>query len=112
MAFHPALSPPRLERIDLPQVSGGAAGDRAGSAALVCVPCAAAAFPEFSLDPAAEVKYKYGDDGPVSAMEVQVEVPGIRAELLAAEASSGGVTGQSSEGLEWLMVHEAGPRRG
>lgn len=76
----------------------GAPGPSPRSSALVCGPCAAVAFPEFSVDPAAEVNFQYGDDGPVTAVDVAVEVPDIRVEFLPMEASSE-VTAGEFEGL-------------
>lgn len=45
---------------------------------LVCDACAARIFPEASVHPAGEVRFRYGDDGPVTAVDVALEIPGIQ----------------------------------
>lgn len=45
---------------------------------LVCDGCAARLFPETSLHPSGQVRFRYGDDGPVAALDVALEVPGIQ----------------------------------
>lgn len=68
-------------------ISAGAASDGDTSAllpALVCDACAARIFPESSVRPAGEVRYRYGDDGPVTAVDVVLEIPGIQVGTLEA----------------------------
>lgn len=45
---------------------------------LICDNCAARAFPETSVSPAGQVRYRYGDDGPVTAVDVALEIPRIQ----------------------------------
>lgn len=49
---------------------------------LICDTCAARKFPEASVDPDGEVVFRYGDDGPVSAIEVTVDFPGVDVAVL------------------------------
>lgn len=67
--------------------TGGSSGSHGGSKsirpiALICDPCAFGAFPEFSVHPATDVNFRYGDDGPATAMEITCEIPKIRADML------------------------------
>lgn len=80
--------------------SASPAGAGASLVPLICLACTARTFPEFSVDPAAEVAFRYGDDGLSTAMEVTLEVTGIRADLLPMEkgsSSDGGVDGDGSD---------------
>lgn len=86
--------------------------------ALVCDPCAAGTFPEFSVNPATEIVFRYGDDGPAAALEISLEIPSLRADflplgafLLPSGESNGGVSVES-EGLELSYTRSARRRGG
>lgn len=44
---------------------------------LACDACAARIFPETSVDTSGKIRFKFGDDGPVMAMEVALDIPKI-----------------------------------
>ncbi|CAN0106966.1 unnamed protein product, partial [Ectocarpus sp. 12 AP-2014] len=54
---------------------------------LICDNCAARVFPETSVSPAGQVRYRYGDDGPVTAVDVALEIPRIQVDFLPSSAS-------------------------
>ncbi|CAM9676157.1 unnamed protein product, partial [Laminaria digitata] len=58
------------------------AGPSDALSVLICDPCAARSFPETSVCPAGEVRFRYGDDGPVTAIEVAMELPALEVVLL------------------------------
>lgn len=61
---------------------------------LVCDTCAARNFPETSVRPEGEVRFRYGDDGPVTAIDLALEIPGIQV-LLQSSGGGGGVEGEA-----------------
>lgn len=111
-------------------VSTAGKGKAIGSRALptlICDVCAARNFPEFSVNPDGKVAYRYGDDGPVTAIEIAVELPTVRVDFLSSQEgeekdkgaclySRGQGKGSSvmsvgSEGLE-LTYRRSSRRRG
>lgn len=44
---------------------------------LICDTCAARAFPETSVGPGGTLRFRYGDDGPVTAIDLALAIPGI-----------------------------------
>lgn len=84
---------------------------------LICLSCTARTFLEFSVNPAAEVAFRYGDDGLAMAMELTLEVAGIRTDLLpmakvvsgdgsgVGSARSSDVVGSQGECVPSLMTH-------
>ncbi|CAM9181313.1 unnamed protein product, partial [Ectocarpus fasciculatus] len=54
---------------------------------LICDNCAARVFPETSVSPAGQVRYRYGDDGPVTAVDVSLEISRIQVNFLPSSAS-------------------------
>ena len=70
--------------------------------ALICDTCAARNFPETSVDAAAKLRFRFGDDGPVMAVEVAVDVPKIRVDLqppaVEFSAGKGGEAGADRRG--------------
>ena len=84
------------------QAAGAGPGD--SLSVLICDPCAARSFPETSVRPAGEVRFRYGDDGPVTAIEVAMELPGLEVVLLPFQEEYsppwGGGAGWGEEGQE------------
>lgn len=48
---------------------------------LACDACAARSFPETSVDTAGKIRFKFGDDGPVMAMDVALDIPKIHVDF-------------------------------
>ncbi len=60
------------------RVDGGEGEGEVLLPSLACDACAARNFPETSVHPAGQVRFRYGDDGPVAAVDVALEIPRVQ----------------------------------